>query len=152
MSACCTALACRSLLGSDPVGLAIIPSQKLTQIQITADPILWPYSGFRVPEPRPIHRIPSTYMGSSIGFAYARGRFTNISGVRLENVLALAEWYTRDDTFIVADDALIDLDPLLPGQSSPFETISRYNPAMQSCRVVLKDLFGPELPTERPRR
>ena len=89
---------------------------------------------------------------SSIGFAYARGRVTNISGVRLENVLALAEWYTRDDTFIVADDALIDLDPLLPGQSSPFETISRYNPAMQSCRVVLKDLFGPELPTERPRR
>ena len=79
-------------------------------------------------------------------------RYSAISASNRTDQVLPSHGYTRDDTFIVADDALIDLDPLLPGQSSPFETISRYNPAMQSCRVVLKDLFGPELPTERPRR
>lgn len=85
-----------------------------------------------------------------LGFAYARGRVTNISEQRLAHVQAIAEWYTPSLEFIVSDSALLDLDPLLPGQSSGFEVISRYNPRMDKCRVLLAELLGGELPTERP--
>jgi hypothetical protein len=86
---------------------------------------------------------------SDIGFAYVEGRVTNISGGRLESVSAVGSWYTSDGSFITSDDALIEYDPLLADQSSPFKVISRYNPSMKRCNVEFQELFGDYLPSRK---
>ena len=80
---------------------------------------------------------------------HVEGEVTNISQQRLENVLAVATWYTEDATFIARDDALIDFDPLLPGLTSPLKTISRYNPAMDNGGLQFRGLSGEQIPSRR---
>ncbi|MCH7656629.1 MAG: hypothetical protein IIC95_11720 [Chloroflexi bacterium] len=81
------------------------------------------------------------------GFAYVEGRVTNISGRTLENVTAVAQWFTPAEEFITSDTALIQFNPLLPGQTSPFKTITTLNPAMESCSISFQTLFGAGLST-----
>lgn len=70
------------------------------------------------------------------------GEVKNISGSRLENVLAVVSYYTEDDTFVKSADALIDYNPILSGQTSPFEVITTDNPAITRFRISFKFLFG----------
>jgi len=79
------------------------------------------------------------------GFAYLRGEVHNVSNTSLENVMAVASWYTDDGTFITSHEAMIAFNPILPGQSSPFETIGTLNPAMARCKLAFKTLFGGQL-------
>ena len=76
------------------------------------------------------------------GFHTVEGQVTNLTGRNLENVMAVVTWLTDDDQFITADEALIDFNPVLPGQTSPFEVMSSTNPAMSKYRVEFKTLFG----------
>ena len=91
----------------------------------------------------------SCTVDSRIGFAYVRGEVKNISGESLGNVTAVASWYAGDGDFIKSDDALIDYNPILPGQVSPFETISTHNPVMGKCKVEFKFLLGGTIPTTK---
>ena len=75
----------------------------------------------------------------------------NLTNANLENVMAVVTWYTDDGNFITTDDAVIDYNPVLPGQTSPFEVISRSNPAMSRYNVEFKMLFGSTLRTEDQR-
>lgn len=88
----------------------------------------------------------------SYGYAIAEGRVKNISGQRLENVVAEVTWYDRSGGFITADEALISLNPILPGQASTFKVIAVWNPAMNSASISFKKLFGSSIPTYRPSR
>jgi hypothetical protein len=49
---------------------------------------------------------------------------------------------SESSLFISSDDALIEYNPLLPGQSSPFKVMVRFNPAMKTYRVHFKDVLG----------
>jgi hypothetical protein len=60
----------------------------------------------------------------------------------LKNVAVVATWYDKDGNFIKTDDALIDYNPILPGQTSPFKTITSGNPAMSRYTVEFKHLLG----------
>ena len=82
-------------------------------------------------------------------FARVEGRVRNISGRSLQNVQAVALWFTEDDRFITSEDALIDYNPVLAGQTSPFTVLSRGNPAMQRFRVEFKVLAGGTIPHVR---
>src|SRR5690606_19468872 len=88
----------------------------------------------------------------SYGYAIAEGRVRNISGRRLENVVAQVTWYDRSEGFITADEALISLNPILPGQTSTFKVMASWNPAMHTASVSFKELFGGTIPTYRPGR
>ena len=70
------------------------------------------------------------------------GQLNNITAAPIKNVTAVATWYSRDGTFVKSDDALIDYNPILPGQTSPFKTMSSTNPAMSKYTVEFKTLFG----------
>jgi hypothetical protein len=82
--------------------------------------------------------------GSRGGYGYytVEGEVKNISGKRLENVEAVATMYDKDGGFITTGSALIDYDPILPGQTSPFKVMVRANPAMERYRVTFKKLSG----------
>jgi len=90
------------------------------------------------------------------GYAKGVGQVKNISGVPLRNVEAVATFYDAQGNFITSADALIDYNPILPGQTSPFSVIAPANPAMRRAGVEFKELMGGTIPfadsTRRRRR
>jgi tetratricopeptide (TPR) repeat protein len=81
------------------------------------------------------------------GYVKARGQVKNISNQSLKNVQALATYYDKNGNFISSDDAIIKYNPILPGQTSPFETITTYNPAMKKAAIEFKIMWGKKLKT-----
>ncbi len=97
------------------------------------------------PPPRPAGpRLEYSGFNWSISHSYAtvNGRVTNITDQRLENVMAVVSFFDSGGQFITSDDALIDYNPLLPGQTAPFTVMARANPAMASARLEFKELMG----------
>jgi hypothetical protein len=82
------------------------------------------------------------YESESGGYHYVEGQVKNVSDESLKNVVVVATWYDKDGNFIKTDDALIDYNPILPGQTSPFKTITSGNPAMSRYTVEFKHLLG----------
>jgi hypothetical protein len=87
------------------------------------------------------------YQTESGGYYIVEGQVQNISGNNLKDIEAVASWYAADGTFITSDSAIIEYNPLLPGQTSPFRTMSTANPAMAKYTVEFKSLFGPTIGT-----
>jgi hypothetical protein len=92
------------------------------------------------------------YESESGHYHYVEGQVKNISNQSLKNVAAVATWFDKDGGFIKADNALIEYNPILPGQTSPFKTISSGNPAMSKYRVNFKTLMGGTLAVDDQRK
>lgn len=75
-------------------------------------------------------------------YAIAEGKVKNISGVSLKNIEAVVSFYTKEGTFITSDTALIEYNPLLADQESPFKVMTTFNPAMNNAKIDFKDLWG----------
>lgn len=84
------------------------------------------------------------------GYSHIDGMVTNISGEPMKNVQAVGEFYTEDGTFVKSAEALLEYNPILPGQSSPFQVLTTTNPAIKKGHVVFKELFGGTIPTRFP--
>jgi hypothetical protein len=82
------------------------------------------------------------YESDSGGYYYVEGQVKNTTDRPMRNVAVVATWYTKDGTFITTDQSLIDYNPLLPGQVSPFKSITRGNPQMSKFQVEFKELTG----------
>lgn len=76
-----------------------------------------------------------------IGFTTCEGSVMNLSTQPLENVQAVVRFGVGSD-LVSSDTALIEYDPLLPGQSSPWKVIARYNPAFNKWGVEFAHLLG----------
>ena len=83
---------------------------------------------------------------SESGYAIAEGQVKNISSQSLRNVAAVVTFNDADGGFITSDDAVIDYNPILPGQTSPFKVMARANPAMKRALVEFKHLMGGSIP------
>lgn len=94
----------------------------------------------------PLLEVKSWKFYNQYGFVHMEGEVANISGQRLESVTAVATYYDKDGTFITSDDTLIEYNPLMPGQTSPFEVLTTYNPAIEKGIVTFKYLFGEKIP------
>lgn len=55
-------------------------------------------------------------------------------------------FHTADGKLVTSATSLIDYNPILPNQTSPFKVIATYNPAMKSASIVFKYLGGPTIP------
>ena len=66
----------------------------------------------------------------------------NISGQKLGNVMAVVQFNDEKGDLITAGDALIDYNPILPGQTSSFKAMATANPAMKKAQLDFKYLFG----------
>jgi hypothetical protein len=80
------------------------------------------------------------------GYAILEGQVRNISSEPLKNVAAVASFYDLDGGFITSSDTLIDYNPVLPGQTSPFKVMATQNPTMKKARVEFKELLGGTIP------
>jgi hypothetical protein len=83
-------------------------------------------------------------------FVEAEGRVTNISSEPLDGVEAVVEFTSADGSFITSASALVDYQPMLPGQSSPWRVMGNWNPAMSKgkAKVSFKHLVGGEIQTK----
>jgi hypothetical protein len=88
----------------------------------------------------------------SSSYITVNGQVKNISGQSLENVTAVIEYYDANDNFVTSDSALIDYNPILPGQTSPFSVITRDNPAIKRYSTSFKFLLGGTIRTKDSRR
>jgi hypothetical protein len=79
------------------------------------------------------------------------GFVRNISDKPLKDVQVVIEWTDESGTPISSDDALIDYNPLLPGQESPWDVYGNYNPALTQYRVRFKEFFGGTIATKDER-
>jgi hypothetical protein len=59
--------------------------------------------------------------------------------------MAVGEFRTSSGELVKAEDALLDYDPILPGQTSPFKAGGTDNPAIQKCNLSFKYLFGGQI-------
>jgi len=86
------------------------------------------------------------------GYAILEGQVKNTSSRPLVNVLALASFYDASDGFITSADAIIEFNPILPGQISPFRVMATRNPAMKKAAVEFKYLMGGSIPSRNAER
>ena len=80
------------------------------------------------------------------GFAIVEGKVKNISAGNLEAVAASASFATKAGAHITAKEALVDFNPILPGQTSPFRVMAHWNPEMSKVDLTFKRLLGGTLP------
>lgn len=83
------------------------------------------------------------------GYSKVSGQVKNISDKPMKDVMVVGSWFTTDGTFVKSGDALIEYNPILPGQTSPFETLTTGNPAIAKCKVEFKEFFGGTIRTKR---
>jgi hypothetical protein len=84
-------------------------------------------------------------------FITVSGQVKNISEVSLEAVEAVVEYYDSNGNFVKTDSAVIEYNPILPGQTSPFTVISTDNPAITKYDVTFKYLLDGTIPTKDDR-
>lgn len=85
---------------------------------------------------------------SSSSYMSVEGQVKNVSGKSIDRLAAVTTWFTKDDQFLASDSALVEYQPLLHGQTSPFKTITRRNPEMGGFRVEFKVLGGGTVTTK----
>ncbi|KKR38015.1 MAG: hypothetical protein UU18_C0001G0019 [Parcubacteria group bacterium GW2011_GWB2_40_8] len=83
------------------------------------------------------------------GYFHITGEVKNISTKSLENVSAVGNAYTPSGQFVKSSDALLSYNPILPGQTSPFEVLMTGNPEISKCSVDFKYLFGGSIKTKK---
>jgi len=83
------------------------------------------------------------------GYAIVEGEVQNNSSESLHNVQAVAKFYTVDKKFITSCDALLEYNPILPGQKSPFKAMASYNPAMNAANISFKKFMGGTITWEK---
>lgn len=76
------------------------------------------------------------------GYIHVQGEVKNNSSQSIKNLMVVGEFRTKDNAFVKSADALIDYNPILPGQTSPFKAGTTTNPAISGCNVSFKQLFG----------
>ena len=80
--------------------------------------------------------------GEDYGYAEAEGAVKNVSGENIKNLEAVVSFYDKDDNFISSGNALVEYNPILSGQISPFHAMTTWNPAMSKARIEFKTIFG----------
>lgn len=79
---------------------------------------------------------------SEHGYAIVNGQVKNISEKPIHNVTALVSFKTKADKLVTSDSSLIEYNPIMPGQVSPFKIISVHNPLMATASIDFMNLFG----------
>ena len=136
------------------IGGSMLPDQASSPSQSNTSSSARPAPAARpAPEPQPSDVALLSMRGGDGGYGFhtIEGQVENLTDSNLENVMAVVTWYTDDDQFITSDETLIQYNPILPGQTSPFEVMSQSNPAMSRYSVEFKTMFGGTLRHEDQR-
>ncbi len=89
----------------------------------------------------------SSSMTGGYGFVLVEGLVKNISGKSLQNVIAVVSWQNVSHKPVQKGEDFILLNPLAPGQVSPFKIVTSSSPEMKLYVVSFKELSGEEILT-----
>jgi len=111
-------------------------------------------SASTVPPPTgPLLEVQSWRCEKEYSYIFVRGEVKNIASQPLKNILAVGEFRTKSGELVKSETALLEYNPILAGQTSPFRAGGTDNPQIANCRVSFKYLFGGTVEyTERPRK
>ena len=79
------------------------------------------------------------------GYIFVHGEVRNVTNEPLKHVMVVGIFHEKDGTFVKSADALVEYDPLLAGQSSPFKAGTTHNPLIKSCDIGFKTMLGGQL-------
>jgi hypothetical protein len=80
-------------------------------------------------------------------YAVFEGEVKNLSNRPLKNVQAVVMWHDANNKFIASDSALIEYNPIMPGQKSPYKVARKYDPLIKNAYISFKYLTGGRIPT-----
>lgn len=80
------------------------------------------------------------------GFDKVSGEVTNISAQAIKNVEAETTFYDESGNVVKTTSALLQLNPILPGQTSSYETMDTDNPAIKREKTSFSILMGGSVP------
>lgn len=83
------------------------------------------------------------------GYSTVEGEVRNLTSEKLENVTAVGEFRTAGGDLVTTASAIIEYNPLMPGQRSPFKAMTTHNPLSVKCGVEFKYLLGGTIPSVR---
>lgn len=92
------------------------------------------------------------YESSGGRYYIVEGEVENLTTSPLADVKVKATWYDKAGTLLTSDDAMLDFNPLMPGQKSPFKTISRGHPQMATYTVAFQTIRGAQVPMDDRRK
>jgi hypothetical protein len=134
---------------------SLINAKPTTQLAATPSAVPTQTVTSSTPPPEPVYQLALLsargYPSDGGGYHIVEGQVKNLSNQPLKNVTAVATWFGKDGGFIKSDNAIIAYNPILPGQTSPFKTMSSTNPAMEKYTVGFKTLFGGSLAVDDQR-
>ena len=78
-------------------------------------------------------------------FVEVNGEVANNTSKKLDGVVAVATFKTADDELVTTAQSIVEFNPLLPGQKSPFKCITAFNPRMKTCSLKFKFLMGRQI-------
>jgi hypothetical protein len=90
----------------------------------------------------PLLELQTWRWSENYSYVIAEGSVKNISGRSLERIMAVVQFHDKNGNFITSADALIDYNPILPNQISPFKVMATYNPEMKNASIEFKYLMG----------
>ncbi|MEM7050852.1 MAG: FxLYD domain-containing protein [Acidobacteriota bacterium] len=86
---------------------------------------------------------------SAHGYATASGRVRNLTEKPLKNVEAVVTWTTSSGQTVTIRSAIVEFNPIMPGQVSPFRVMAPHNPQMGGASLSFKRMFGGTLRTRK---
>lgn len=95
-------------------------------------------------------RLLSVRDNGSYGYHIVEGQVQNLSAEKMERVMAQVTFYDKSGNMVTSEDSLIEYDPLMPAQTSPFKVMIRANPAMDRYQIDFKYMLGETIDYERP--
>lgn len=105
-----------------------------------------PHTRYQTP-PTPLELL-SSNCSTEHGYIFITGEVKNISEKPLKNIMAVGTFRTKEGEFIKTAEALINYNPIMPGQSSPFKAGTSENPLIKNCQTTFKTLFGKSISTQ----
>lgn len=74
-----------------------------------------------------------------------RGEVKNTSNKKLDHVTAVGTFRTASGDLVKTAMAMVEFNPIMPGQPSPFHVITTNNPEISKCEVYFKHLIGGQI-------
>jgi len=91
------------------------------------------------------------YESKSGSYRVVEGQVKNLSWKPLKDVVVRSTWLDETGKFVASKGALIEHNPILPGQTSAFRTMAIADPAMSLYHVEFESVGGGPLDVEDDR-
>lgn len=88
----------------------------------------------------------SEHFGKESDYNIVSGEITNMGNEKLDDVEATTTFYDSDGNVVKTADAVIDFNPLMPGQTSSYKTMATDNPLIKTEKTEFHSMGGPLIP------